>query len=188
MTCFIPCKPGRTPAPGACCCSGSDVIDVESPPATVDLRAVDLRALHGTVMSVVRTMFTANLINATQQQAAIRVVSETHDLLHNQSLIILGYDPKKVNLNQTQVLALLASSKSANNMTAAQSEQIAQLASDTHVRIVQDLVWLLGLTPAQLNLTQANFTAVMALPTFATRPASLSFSTTSSNTKIDEYE
>jgi hypothetical protein len=28
VTCFIPCKPGRTPAPGACCCSGSDVIDV----------------------------------------------------------------------------------------------------------------------------------------------------------------
>ncbi len=47
--------------------------------------------------------------------------------------LISGYDPTKVNLNQTQVLALLASSKSANNMTAAQSAQIAQLASDTQV-------------------------------------------------------
>jgi hypothetical protein len=41
-----------------------------------------------------------------------------------------------VNLNQTQVLALLASSKSANNMTAAQSAQIAQLASDTQVCVI----------------------------------------------------
>jgi hypothetical protein len=47
-----------------------------------------------------------------------------------------GYDPTKVNLNQTQVLALLASSKSANNMTAAQSAQIAQLASDTQVCVL----------------------------------------------------
>jgi hypothetical protein len=47
-----------------------------------------------------------------------------------------GYDPTKVNLNQTQVLALLASSKSANNMTAAQSAQIAQLASDTQVCVI----------------------------------------------------
>jgi hypothetical protein len=135
-------------------------------------------------------MFTANLMNATQEQAAIRIVSDTHDLLRNQSLIILGYDPTNVNLNHTQVMALIASSKSANNMTEAQRAQIAQLASDTQVRIVQDLVWLLGLTPAQLNLTQANFTAVMALPTFATRPASVSFSTTSSNTNTNpnEYE
>ncbi len=42
------------------------------------------------VMSVVRTMFTANLMNATQQQAAIRIVSDTQDLLGNQSLSILG--------------------------------------------------------------------------------------------------
>ncbi len=40
------------------------------------------------------------------------------------------------------------------------------------MRIVQSLVRLLGLTPTQLNLTQANFTAVMALPTFATKPGS----------------
>ncbi len=42
------------------------------------------------------------------------------------------------------------------------------------MRIVQSLVRLLGLTPAQLNLTQANFTAVMALPTFNTKPGSFS--------------
>ncbi len=40
------------------------------------------------------------------------------------------------------------------------------------MRIVQSLVRLLGLTPTQLNLTQANFTAVMALPTFNTKPGS----------------
>ena len=50
--------------------------------------------------------------------------------------LLSGYDPTKVNLNQTQVLALLASSKSANNMTAAQSAQIAQLASDTQVCVL----------------------------------------------------
>ncbi len=37
---------------------------------------------------------------------------------------------------------------------------------------MQSLVRLLGLTPTQLNLTQANFTAVMALPTFNTKPGS----------------
>ena len=51
----------------------------------------------------------------------------------NQSAVS-GYDPAKVNLTQTQVLALLATSKSANNMTATQSAQISQLASDTQVR------------------------------------------------------
>ena len=34
------------------------------------------------------------------------------------------------------------------------------------VRIIQSLVKLLGLTPTQLGLTQANFTTIMALPTF----------------------
>jgi hypothetical protein len=58
------------------------------------------------------------------------------------------------------------------------------------VRIVQSLVRLLGLTPTQLNLTQANFTAVMALPTFNTKPGSPFSSTVappvlkSSNTTI----
>ncbi len=59
------------------------------------------------------------------------------------------------------------------------------------MRIVQSLVRLLGLAPTQLNLTQANFTAVMALPTFATKPGSFSpFSSTaapvlkSSNTTV----
>jgi len=140
---------------------------------------VDLRVLHDTVMSVVRTMFVANMLNASQQQAAIKVVSDTQDLLGNKSLLILGYDPAKVNLTQTQVLALLATSKSANNMTATQSAQISQLASDTQVRIVQSLVKLLGLSPAQLNLTQASFNTVMALPTFLT-PSIPSSSTNSS--------
>ncbi len=56
---------------------------------------------------------------------------------------------------------------------------------------MQSLVRLLGLTPTQLNLTQANFTAVMALPTFATKPGVYSpFSTVapvvlkSSNTTV----
>ncbi len=57
---------------------------------------------------------------------------------------------------------------------------------------MQSLVRLLGLTPTQLNLTQANFTAVMALPTFATKPGPFSpFSSTvapsvlkSSNTTV----
>ena len=38
-------------------------------------------------------------------------------------------------MNQTQVLGLLASSKAANNMTATQSAQISQLASDTQVSL-----------------------------------------------------
>ncbi len=56
---------------------------------------------------------------------------------------------------------------------------------------MQSLVRLLGLTPTQLNLTQANFTAVMALPTFATKPGPFSPFTTaapvvlkSSNTTV----
>ena len=36
-------------------------------------------------------------------------------------------------MSQVQVLNLLASTKTANNLTAAQSTQIAQLASDTQV-------------------------------------------------------
>ena len=38
-------------------------------------------------------------------------------------------------MSQTQVLGLLASSKAANNMTAAQGAQISQLASDTQVSL-----------------------------------------------------
>ncbi len=57
-------------------------------------------------------------------------------LMHRQnwkSEFISGHDPDKDGRTQSEVLALLASSKSANNFTAEQSAQISQLASDTQV-------------------------------------------------------
>jgi hypothetical protein len=51
----------------------------------------------------------------------------------------LGYNPDQVNMSQSQVLDMLAKTKSAGNMTATQSEQISQLASDTQV---PSSIWL----------------------------------------------
>jgi len=142
---------------------------------------VNYKAVYSRVMAVMTTKFNAKELTEEQKANATLAIISTQTMLGSYSFDVLGLE--KANLTQDEILQTLQIYQEANNMTDHQSQQIAQLSVDTQIRMVQKLSPLLGLNASSLNLSEDEYSALMARPTFV-----LSDPTTAQPVTLQEIE
>merc|ERR1719430_1819769 len=125
---------------------------------------LDIKTIYSLVMQDMKTKFVAKELTDEQKTEATRVITETQKLLGDTSFTVLGLD--RGEKSQSEVLAVLAEYKKAENMTESQNTEIKKLAVDTQVRMIQELVGVLNLTASDLGLTPEQLDVVMARHTF----------------------
>jgi len=125
---------------------------------------LDIKTIYGLVMQDMKTKFDAKELTDDQKTEATRVITETQKLLGDTSFTVLGLE--RGDKSQSEVLAVLAEYKEAENMTESQNTEIKKLAVDTQVRMIQELVGVLNLTASDLGLTTEQLDIVMARHTF----------------------
>merc|ERR1719370_1523034 len=125
---------------------------------------LDIKTIYALLMNDMKTKFEAKELTDEQKTEATRVITETQKLLGDTSFTVLGLE--RGDKSQSEVLAVLAEYKEAENMTASQNTEIKKLAVDTQVRMIQELVGVLNLTASDLGLTPEQLDVVMARHTF----------------------
>jgi hypothetical protein len=125
---------------------------------------IDLNRLYQRIMTDMKSRFDAELLSDLQKTEATLAISETQALLANHSFAVLGLD--KGDLSQDQILGVLAAYRNSGNMTERQNLAIQELATDTQVRMVQELIDILDLTPQNLDLENHQFEDLVNKKTF----------------------
>merc|ERR1719228_2893110 len=115
-----------------------------------------------------KAKFDAQELTDEQKAAATRIITETQKLLGDTSFAVLGLE--RGDKSQAEVLAVLAEYKDSGNMTQDQNNQVKKLAVDTQVRMIQELVDVLGLSASDLGLTTEQLDVIMARHTFVLKP------------------
>merc|ERR1719470_110066 len=133
-----------------------------------DVDGIDYKSLYSLVMNDMKTKFDAKELTDEQKTEATRVITETQKMLGDTSFDVLGLE--RGDKSQSEVLAVLAGYKDAGNMTEEQNTQVQKLAVDTQVRMIQELVTVLGLTAQDLELSTDQWDIVMARQTFVLPP------------------
>merc|ERR1719470_800704 len=129
-----------------------------------DVDGIDYKSLYSLVMNDMKTKFDAKELTDEQKTEATRVITETQKMSGDTSFDVLGLE--RGDKSQSEVLAVLAEYKDAGNMTEEQNTQVQKLAVDTQVRMIQELVTVLGLTAQDLELSADQWDIVMARQTF----------------------
>merc|ERR1719430_1635302 len=125
---------------------------------------LDIKTIYALLMNDMKTKFDAKELTDEQKTEATRVITETQKLLGDTSFTVLGLE--RGDRSQNEVLAVLAEYKEAGNMTERQNTEIKNLAVDTQVRMIQELVGVLNLNASDLGLTPEQLDVVMARHTF----------------------
>merc|ERR1712240_569369 len=129
---------------------------------------VDYKTIYTLVMNDMKAKFDAQELTNDQKTAATRIITETQKLLGDTSFAVLGLE--RGDKSQAEVLAVLAEYKDSGNMTQNQNNQVKKLAVDTQVRMIQELVDVLGLSASDLGLTTEQLDVIMARHTFVLKP------------------
>jgi len=129
---------------------------------------VDYKTIYSLVMNDMKAKFDAQELTDEQKAAATRIITETQKLLGDTSFAVLGLE--RGDKSQAEVLAVLAEYKDSGNMTQDQNNQVKKLAVDTQVRMIQELVDVLGLSASDLGLTTEQLDVIMARHTFVLKP------------------
>merc|ERR1712240_272691 len=129
---------------------------------------VDYKTICTLVMNDMKAKFDAQELTNDQKTAATRIITETQKLLGDTSFAVLGLE--RGDKSQAEVLAVLAEYKDSGNMTQGQNNQVKKLAVDTQVRMIQELVDVLGLSASDLGLTTEQLDVIMARHTFVLKP------------------
>merc|ERR1712025_1392650 len=129
---------------------------------------VDYKTIYTLVMNDMKAKFDAQELTNEQKTAATRIITETQKLLGDTSFAVLGLE--RGDKSQAEVLAVLAEYKDSGNMTQDQNNQVKKLAVDTQVRMIQELVDVLGLSASELGLTTEQLDFIMARHTFVLKP------------------
>jgi len=129
---------------------------------------VDYKTIYTLVMNDMKAKFDAQELTNDQKTAATRIITETQKLLGDTSFAVLGLE--RGDKSQAEVLAVLAEYKDSGNMTQDQTNQVKKLAVDTQVRMIQELVDVLGLSASELGLTTEQLDFIMARHTFVLKP------------------
>jgi len=125
----------------------------------------DFKSNYTFVMAKLNEMFQAGELNEDQKKNATNIIIGTQELLAEYSFAVLGLE--RGNLTQNEVLVVLQQYRNSGNMTAEQSDLISQLAIDTQARMVIGLAPLLGITAADLQITQETYDQILAMETFS---------------------
>ena len=94
----------------------------------------DPKAVYLKVMEVMKAKFNEGELSDAQKKNATDIITTTQAMLSSYSFAVLGLE--KGNLSSSEVLNTLAVYRDSGNMTEDQSNQISQLAVDTHVRML----------------------------------------------------
>eukprot|EP00091_Calanus_sinicus_P004863 TRINITY_DN1522_c1_g1_i3.p1 TRINITY_DN1522_c1_g1~~TRINITY_DN1522_c1_g1_i3.p1 ORF type:complete len:211 (-),score=70.30 TRINITY_DN1522_c1_g1_i3:65-676(-) len=133
-----------------------------------EVDGIDYKNIYSLVMNDMKTKFDAKELTDDQKTEATRVITETQKMLGDTSFDVLGLE--RGDKSQSEVLAVLAEYKDAGNMTEEQNTQVQKLAVDTQVRMIQELVTVLGLTATDLGLSSDQWDTIMARQTFVLQP------------------
>ena len=94
----------------------------------------DPKEVYLKVMEVMKAKFNDGELSDDQKKKATETITSTQDMLSSYSFDVLGLE--KGNLSSAEILNTLAVYRDSGNMTEDQSNQITQLAVDTHVRML----------------------------------------------------
>merc|ERR1719466_285306 len=129
---------------------------------------LDIKTIYSLVMQDMKTKFDAKELTDEQKTEATKVITDTQKMLGDTSFAVLGLE--RGERTQSEVLAVLAEYKDAGNMTEEQNSQVQKLAVDTQVRMIQELVGVLGLSATNLDVTEEQLEVIMARHTFVLKP------------------
>jgi len=125
---------------------------------------IDYRVLHTKVMDELMEKFKD--LSKPVANEAVKVISDTQELLGNGSLTAMDIDPTSRQFTQQEVLELIKSSREDGRLTDEQEDKINKLALDSQVRLIQKLVALLKLDPVDLGISAENIQHINSLQTF----------------------
>jgi len=134
------------------------VVELEQKPE------IDYRVLHTKVMDELMKRF-KDLTKPVANEA-VKVISDTQELLGNGSLTVMDIDPTSRYYSQQEVLELIKTSREDGRLSDEQEDKINKLALDSQVRLIQKLVALLNLNPVDLGISAENIQHINSLETF----------------------
>merc|ERR1712142_940573 len=129
------------------------------------INGIDYNTTYNLVMGDMRAKFLENTLSEVQKEEASLTIRETQNILADYSLEVLGIERGSMTLEETS--AVLAEAKASGNMTLTQHALIQGYGVDTQIRLIQNMVRILGLTASDLELTDDQLVQLLALETFA---------------------
>merc|ERR1719186_1024986 len=129
---------------------------------------IDYKNVYTIIMEDMKAKFDAKELTDSQKMEATKVITDTQKMLGDTSFAVLGLE--RGERTQSEVLAVLAEYKDAGNMTEEQNSQVQKLAVDMQVRMIQELVGVLGLSATNLDVTEEQLEVIMARHTFVLKP------------------
>jgi len=111
-----------------------------------------------------RAKFLENNLSEEQKEEASLTIRETQNILADYSLEVLGIERESMTLEETS--AVLAEAKASGDMTLSQHALIQGYGVDTQIRLIQNMVRILGLNASDLELTDDQLVELLALETF----------------------
>ena len=106
---------------------------------------LEVKRLYIDVMNDMKNKFQNGDLNSEQKIGATEVIVETQALLGKLSLEVLGLDVGQ--RNPVEVFEILKAFKEAGNMTERQNSAMEDLAEDTQVRMIQDILKVFQFIP-----------------------------------------
>merc|ERR1712142_534180 len=116
------------------------------------INGIDYNTTYNLVMGDMRAKFLENTLSEVQKEEASLTIRETQNILADYSLEVLGIERGSMTLEETS--AVLAEAKASGNMTLTQHALIQGYGVDTQIRLIQNMVRILGLTASDLDLTE----------------------------------
>merc|ERR1712142_194684 len=129
------------------------------------INGIDYNTTYNLVMGDMRAKFLENTLSEVQKEEASLTIRETQNILADYSLEVLGIERGSMTLEETS--AVLAEAKASGDMTLTQHALIQGYGVDTQIRLIQNMVRILGLTASDLELTDDQLVQLLALETFA---------------------
>ena len=96
--------------------------------------SADPKDVYSKVLAVLTAKFANGEMTDDQKKNATATIKSTQNMLSSDSFAVLGLE--KGNLTEKEIMDTLKVYQTSGNMTEEQSNQISQLAVDTHVRIL----------------------------------------------------
>merc|ERR1719186_1643572 len=129
---------------------------------------IDYKNVYTIIMEDMKAKLDAKELTDSQKMEATKVITDTQKMLGDTSFAVLGLE--RGEKTRSEVLSVLAEYKDAGNMTEEQNSQVQKLAVDTQVRMIQELVGVLGLSATNLDVTEEQLEVIMARHTFVLKP------------------
>ena len=129
-----------------------------------DDQSSDLQSIYRLIMEDMKNKFDAGLLTDKHKADVTRVISETQSMLADHSFAVLR--PEKGEPSQQEILKILSAYRSSGNMTKEQTLAMQNLAIDTQVKMVQELLPILGLGPEYLGTEKHQLEKLMNRRTF----------------------